>query len=70
VFGGIPVIDQHLKRHGSIWVQPDEDCVVTRFLFVYTENTNYTEANNCNTENPQFLAEVKEALNFYNSNRK
>jgi hypothetical protein len=63
------VIDLNLKRFGSIWVQPNEDCVVTRFLFVYTENASYNEVYH-NSENSKFLAEVKEALNFYNNNRK
>ena len=30
------VVDKDLRKSGDIWVQPHEDCVMTRFFFVYT----------------------------------
>jgi hypothetical protein len=67
VFGGrklLIVVNHNLKKSGTVWVQPVEDCVVTRFLFVYTNQTT-NRMNNCNTEDAKFLAEVKEALKYY-----
>lgn len=32
------VVTKDLRYNDDIWVQPNEDCVVTRFLFVYTHS--------------------------------
>lgn len=32
----LSVINSEIRKHGTIWVQPNSDYVVTRFFFVYT----------------------------------
>jgi len=62
------VIDKDIRKSGTVWVQPSEDHVVTRFFCVYTDGNPGT-AVNCSTENAAFRAEIEEALNFYNAQR-
>lgn len=51
------VVKLDIKKHGNIWVQPHEECVVTRFLFVYSGpsssagNVNLEEAGNADILN-------------------
>ena len=44
------VIPHELRYHHDIWVQPHEDHVVTRFLFVYTRSTCVPEEINLYSE--------------------
>jgi len=60
------VIEHNIKKNSSIWVQPDEDSVVTRFFFVYGATTSQT-AYNCDTQSEEFKLEIHKALNYYNN---
>jgi len=62
------VINKDIRKSGSIWVQPSEDHVVTRFFCVYTSG-NPGNAINCNTEDEKFRAEIEETIAFYQSTR-
>jgi poly [ADP-ribose] polymerase 6/8 len=57
------VIDHEIRRNNSIWVQPHEDHVVTRFFFVYTETQ--SAATSCSTSSPEFRKELQSAIDFY-----
>jgi len=61
----VTVIDHDIRKSGSIWVQPHEDHVVTRFFCVYTDPSLVSGAYNCNTENASFKEEILNALNYY-----
>jgi len=58
------VINSEIRKHGSIWVQPNADYVVTRFFFVYT-GANPGNAANCSTENNSFVQEIEKAIGYY-----
>jgi len=58
------VINDSIKKNGGIWVQPHTHYVVTRFFFVFTGSDAGT-ATNCNTEETNFVKEIKEALQYY-----
>lgn len=51
----------HLRKNHSIWVMPEEDFVVTRFLFVF-ENIAAMRPHICST-NPEVLRQINKALN-------
>jgi len=59
------VIDKDIRKSGAIWVQPDENYVVTRFFCVYIGN-DPGDAKRCSTSQPNFVKELEEALNYYN----
>uniref|UniRef100_A0A6B2L6R2 Poly [ADP-ribose] polymerase n=1 Tax=Arcella intermedia TaxID=1963864 RepID=A0A6B2L6R2_9EUKA len=58
------VINNAIRKSGSIWVQPSEDHVVTRFFFVY-ETGEVGNAMQCNTENQPFVKEITDAMDYY-----
>ena len=47
-----------IKRVGQEWVVPDEDYIVTRFLFVFVRQSGCT----ANTETAAFVAEAEKAM--------
>ena len=51
-----------IHRTGGIWVVPDEDCVLTRFFFVYKDGKYSMKAFNANTNNPDFLSQIQHAM--------
>jgi len=57
------VINENIKKSGTIWVQPNEDYVVTRFFFVFP-NANVGGASNCSTENSSFIDQIKRAMKY------
>jgi poly [ADP-ribose] polymerase 6/8 len=61
------VIKKDIKHNGSIWVQPDPDCVVTRFFCVYTSAVG--TATNCNTEDQNFTKEIQAAIDYFQGSR-
>jgi len=62
------VIDKDIRKSGDIWVQPNEDYVVTRFFFVYTGH-NIGNANQNHTSNGPFKAEIEECYLYHQSAR-
>jgi poly [ADP-ribose] polymerase 6/8 len=61
------VINHDIRKSGTIWVQPHEDHVVTRFFCVYSNQGVANEAMNCSTENSAFVEEITSAITFYSS---
>eukprot|EP01103_Thecamoeba_quadrilineata_P016279 TRINITY_DN539_c1_g1_i2.p1 TRINITY_DN539_c1_g1~~TRINITY_DN539_c1_g1_i2.p1 ORF type:complete len:772 (+),score=138.52 TRINITY_DN539_c1_g1_i2:166-2316(+) len=55
------VINKGIKRNATIWVQPEEDNVVTRFFFVYM-GTSDQSASACSTEAAPFKKEIDHAM--------
>jgi poly [ADP-ribose] polymerase 6/8 len=51
-----------IKKSGAIWVVPDENCVVTRFFFVYKDGRYSTRASGAVTTNTTFMSQVKAAM--------
>eukprot|EP01121_Diplochlamys_sp_Union-15-3_P018363 TRINITY_DN6660_c0_g5_i1.p1 TRINITY_DN6660_c0_g5~~TRINITY_DN6660_c0_g5_i1.p1 ORF type:complete len:772 (+),score=148.51 TRINITY_DN6660_c0_g5_i1:64-2316(+) len=58
------VVNDGIKKTGSIWVQPTADCVVTRFFFVYADQVD-SSAYSCDTQQPLFNSEIQKALDYY-----
>lgn len=67
VLCNVPVIDHDIKKHGTVWVQPTEDFVVTRFFFVYT-GSDVGSATQCSTEVSTFVEEIKRAIKAHSLN--
>jgi len=61
------VINKDIRKNGSIWVQPESDCVVTRFFCVFTGAVG--TATNCCTENAEFTTEIQTAIDYYQGMR-
>ena len=57
------VINKDIRKNGSIWVQPNEDHVVTRFFFVYTGVHETNQAQGFNTETQSYVKEILNAMN-------
>lgn len=52
-----------LRKHGHIWVAPDEDSVVTRFLFAFTDSTpEHGVRASLNSQTTEFESEVRSCL--------
>jgi len=62
------VIDKDIKKSGDIWVQPDEDNVVTRFFCVYVGN-NVGGAMQNHTGQQAFKNEIEQCYQYYVSAR-
>ena len=57
------VQDPSLKMHANnIWVAPNEDHVVTRFLFVFCDGIGTTDVSSLS---PAFEAEIRKALDQF-----
>jgi len=56
------VINDSIRKSGSIWVQPHEDHVVTRFFFVYTNINETTNAQAVNCEDQKYVKEIQGAM--------
>ena len=54
------VIDSKIKKSGNIWVVPESDHVVTRFFFVYEDNT--TGDSNFDTREDKYIKEIENAV--------
>ena len=57
------IIDTDIRRHGNIWVVPNDKHVIVRFLFVFVPTSSgfaedFKEANRCNTTNASFRDEI------------
>jgi len=61
------VVNKDIRKNGSIWVQPDPDCVVTRFFCVYTSAVG--TATNNNTEDAAFRTEIQTAIDYFQGAR-
>jgi len=59
------VIDKDIRKSGDIWVQPDEDAVVTRFFFVYPDGNPGQAVNNHTQTNREFQQEIAKAVQYY-----
>jgi len=61
------VVDTGIRKSGDIWVQPDEEAVVTRFFFVYPGGNPPSTAMSLHTQtNSAFKQEILQAVNIYN----
>jgi poly [ADP-ribose] polymerase 6/8 len=56
------VINKDIKKSGSIWVQPNEDHVVTRFFFVFAGQADTSKAQAVNCEDPNYKKEIEAAI--------
>ena len=54
------VIDSKIKKSGNIWVASESDHVVTRFFFVYEDNT--TGDTNFDTREDRYIKEIENAV--------
>ena len=54
------VIDIKIKKSGNIWVLPESDHVVTRFFFVYEDNT--TGDTNFDTRQDKYIKEIENSV--------
>jgi poly [ADP-ribose] polymerase 6/8 len=61
------VINKDIRKTSGIWVQPEPDCVVTRFFCVYTGGVG--TATNNNTEDVNFRNEIQAAMDYYQGSR-
>lgn len=57
--------DGSIKKSGGIWVAPNEDCVVTRFFFVYKYGQYSSGAQNAQTTSQAFNKQVEKALTCF-----
>jgi len=53
---------KNIKNNSSIWVVPDEDCVVTRFFFVFKDGRYSYRASQINTSDANFMNQIKKAM--------
>lgn len=57
------VCEQDLRKSGQIWVQPNADYVVTRFLFVYDR---HHKPERCpTTEDKEFISQLEQVIAHY-----
>ena len=50
------VVDHELKKSGSVWVQPSENYVLTRFFFVFTHG--FTDGYRVELKNESYRADL------------
>lgn len=53
------IVADSIKDHGWCFTVDDEDAIMTRFFFVFTNSNDVAKANSANTTDGQFINEIK-----------
>jgi len=51
-----------IRKHGHIWVAPDENCVVTRFLFAFPNGLSAGGTTALDSARPEFVEQVRACI--------